>query len=194
VSYLEAAQTLTARAQTDRLVTDVDDLQTALKEGPCFEVLTGGTDVVRVDDLRSDRRWPDFARSAADRGVMSVLSFRLFVEPATTLGNLSFFSGEAHAFDKSAEVIGELFATHAAVALSGVRLEQQFNLAVRRRDVIGQAKGVLMARHNLDEDTAFATMVRYSQDEHVKLYDVALQLLESLRVDREKLTSKDGHA
>jgi transcriptional regulator with GAF, ATPase, and Fis domain len=183
ISYLEGPHTVLARAQSDQLVTDVDDLQTALQEGPCLRVLTGASDMVRSDDLRTDGRFPRFAQAAVERGVLSVLAFRLFVEK-TTLGNLSLFATEANAFDESAELIGELFATHAAVALSGVRLEEQFNQAVRRRDVIGQAKGVLMARHDLDEETAFATLVRYSQSEHVKLYDVALQLLESLRADR----------
>jgi GAF domain-containing protein len=191
VSYLEGGKTVLARAQSDGLVTEVDDLQTRLRQGPCLQVLSGGGDMVRVDDLRSDDRWPQFAAGAVERGVRSVLAYRLFVEDAT-LGNLSLFAGEANAFDESAEIIGELFATHAAVALSGVRLEQQFNQAVRRRDVIGQAKGILMARHELDEETAFATLVRFSQTQHVKLYDVAVQLLDSLRQDREKAKATSG--
>jgi transcriptional regulator with GAF, ATPase, and Fis domain len=182
ISYLDG-RTVVARAQSNSLVTEVDDLQTRIQQGPCLDVLTSIENVVRVDDLRSDARWPEFARGAVERGVKSVLAFRLFVENAT-LGNLSFFAERAAAFDQSSELIGELFATHAAVALGGIRLEEQFIQAVRRRDVIGQAKGVLMARHDLDEETAFATLVRYSQTEHVKLYDVAVQLLDSLQANR----------
>jgi AmiR/NasT family two-component response regulator len=55
----------------------------------------------------------------------------------------------------------------------------------RRRDVIGQAKGVLMAQHRLDEETAFATLVQYSQKTRVKLYDVSVKLLETLTADRQ---------
>jgi transcriptional regulator with GAF, ATPase, and Fis domain len=182
VSYLEDGQRITARAQSDALVTEVDDLQNALQQGPCLHVLTSGSNLIRIDDLRSDGRWPEFARGAVERGVHSVLSFRLFLDTAT-LGNLSLFADQPNVFDETSQVIGELYATHAAVALSGIRLEHQYTQAVRRRDVIGQAKGVLMANHGLDEETAFATLVRYSQDHHVKLYDVALQLLESLKSD-----------
>jgi broad specificity phosphatase PhoE len=94
-----------------------------------------------------------------------VLSLRLSVE-VRTVGVLSLFSDKPTAFDASSEVAGELFATHASMALGGVRREQQFNLVVRPRDVIGQAKGVLMAQHGLDEQIAFATLVQYSQNTH----------------------------
>jgi GAF domain-containing protein len=184
ISYLEGHRKVTARAQSDPLVTEVDDLQTAAQEGPCIEVLTAGYEQVRADDLRLDTRWPRFCAGAVEHGVRSVLSYRLSVEDVT-VGVLSLFSDEPAAFDASSEIAGELFASHAAMALGGLRREQQLNLAVRRRDVIGQAKGVLMAQHGLDEQTAFATLVQYSQNTHVKLYDVAVKLLDSLTAERQ---------
>jgi GAF domain-containing protein len=185
VSYLEGHRKVVARAQSHPLITAVDDLQTDLQEGPCIEVLTVGCEQVRADDLSVDLRWPTFCAGAVEHGVRSVLSTRLSVENVT-VGVLSLFSDQPDAFDASSEVAGELFATHASMALGGIRLEQQFNLAVRRRDVIGQAKGVLMAQHGLDEQTAFATLVQYSQKTHVKLYDVAVKLLDSLKADRQQ--------
>jgi transcriptional regulator with GAF, ATPase, and Fis domain len=184
ISYLDDGNVV-ARAQSSSLVTEVDDLQNRIRQGPCLQVLTAGDDMVLANDLNADPRWPEFCAVAVGCGVRSALSFRLFVDHVT-LGNLTFFGGSAGAFDGSSELIGELYATHAAVALSGVRLEQQFNQAIRRRDVIGQAKGVLMAQHGLDEETAFATLVRFSQTEHVKLYDVARQLLDAMETERAK--------
>lgn len=184
ISYLEGHRKVTARAQSDPLITEVDDLQTVVQQGPCIEVLSVGCEQVRVDDLSSDTRWPAFCPAAVERGVRSVLSLRLSVEDVT-VGVLSLFSDEPAAFDESSEIAGELFATHASMALGGIRREQQLNLAVRR-DVIGQAKGVLMAQHGLDEQTAFATLVQYSQQTHVKLYDVALKLLDSLKAARQQ--------
>jgi transcriptional regulator with GAF, ATPase, and Fis domain len=184
ISYLEGHRKVTARAQSDPLITEVDDLQTVVQQGPCIEVLSVGCEQVRVDDLSSDTRWPAFCPAAVERGVRSVPSLRLSVEDVT-VGVLSLFSDEPDAFDASSEIAGELFATHASMALGGIRREQQLNLAVRRRDVIGQAKGVLMAQHGLDEETAFATLVQYSQQTHVKLYDVAVKLLDSLKADRQ---------
>jgi GAF domain-containing protein len=185
ISYLEGHRKVTARAQSDPLITHVDDLQTDVQEGPCIEVLTIGCEQVRADDLRSDTRWPKFCADAVEHGVRSVLSMRLSVEDVT-VGVLSLFSDRPAAFDESSEIAGELFATHASMALGGIRREQQFNLAVRRRDVIGQAKGVLMAQHGLDEETAFATLVQYSQQTHVKLHDVAVKLLDSLKAGRQE--------
>jgi GAF domain-containing protein len=184
ISYLEGHRKVVARAQSDPLITDVDDLQTTEQEGPCIEVLTVGCEKVRSDDLSADPRWPQFCAGAIDHGVRSVLSLRLSVENVT-VGVLSLFSDQPGAFDESSEVAGELFATHASMALGGIRREQQFNLAVRHRDVIGQAKGVLMAQHGLDEETAFATLVQYSQKTHMKLYDVAVKLLDSVTKERQ---------
>jgi len=111
--------------------------------------------------------------------VHSGRSFRLFVGPRT-LGILSLFSREAYAFSSETEIYGGLFATHASVALAGTRREREFTKAVRNRDVIGQAKGVLMARHRLNEDEAFATLVKFSQTQGLKLFDIAAQLMNAV--------------
>ena len=54
---------------------------------------------------------------------------------------------------------------------------EQLQQAVATRDVIGQAKGMLMERHGLDADRAFAVLVRYSRDTNTRLRDVAEALV-----------------
>ena len=49
--------------------------------------------------------------------------------------------------------------------------------ALENRDVIGQAKGILMERHGISADEAFGRLVRISQDTNVKLHTVAEQLV-----------------
>jgi AmiR/NasT family two-component response regulator len=49
--------------------------------------------------------------------------------------------------------------------------------AIVSRDVIGQAKGILMARQGLDADAAFGLLRRTSQDLNVKLVDIAEALV-----------------
>lgn len=49
--------------------------------------------------------------------------------------------------------------------------------ALESRMVIGQAQGLLMARHDMSSRTAFATLVRLSQNANVKLRDVAARLV-----------------
>jgi GAF domain-containing protein len=180
VAYLEDRKKVAVRTQTDPIMTRIDDLQTELQEGPCLSTMQEGAAVTRVDDFAGESRWPDFSAQAVDLGVRSCRSFRLSVGEQT-LGTLSVFARAPHAFSADTEVLGELFATHASVALAGTRRERQFIEAVRNRDVIGQAKGVLMARHQIDEEAAFATLVRFSQSENMKLYDVATRLMESVQ-------------
>jgi hypothetical protein len=51
--------------------------------------------------------------------------------------------------------------------------QQQFSEAIASRDVIGQAKGILMARLRIDDDTAFAMLRDTSSRSHRKLHTVA---------------------
>ena len=46
------------------------------------------------------------------------------------------------------------------------------------RDLIGQAKGMLMERYNLNSQAAFALLAKLSQDTNVKLADLAVQLVD----------------
>lgn len=48
--------------------------------------------------------------------------------------------------------------------------------ALESRDVIGQAKGILMERFLIDADAAFALLQRTSQQTNTKLHDLAGQL------------------
>jgi len=50
--------------------------------------------------------------------------------------------------------------------------------AVASRDVIGQAKGILMERHGIGADEAFERLVRISQTTNTKLHAVAATIAE----------------
>jgi AmiR/NasT family two-component response regulator len=51
--------------------------------------------------------------------------------------------------------------------------------AVVNRDLIGQAKGILMERHRITADAAFTLLAAASQRKNVKLTDVAAHLVET---------------
>ena len=131
---------------------------------------------VLVEDLREDPRWPRFAAPASEAGLRSALSLRLFHEGGRT-GALNLFSTRPHAFDDESQQVGALLARHAALALAAAHEVEQLQQAVATRDVIGQAKGMLMERHGLDADRAFAVLVRYSRDTNTRLRDVAEALV-----------------
>jgi AmiR/NasT family two-component response regulator len=60
-----------------------------------------------------------------------------------------------------------------------VALVEQLRTALASRDVIGQAKGVLMERHRIDAQEAFDRLVRESQERNVKLRDIAQAMVEA---------------
>ncbi|AFR50738.1 GAF and ANTAR domain-containing protein [Gordonia sp. KTR9] len=152
-----------------------DAIQAELVEGPCISAAF--TDrVVRVDDLENEWRWPEYRqRALAETPIRSVLSFQLFAD-TTTIGALNLFADEPHAFDLHTEDIGIVFATHAALAWNKVKKDKQFHSALANRDVIGQAKGILMERFGIDAVAAFDLLKRLSQDSNTKLVDVARQV------------------
>jgi len=163
-----------SRAATGSLPERIDALQTEAGEGPCLQALWE-QETVHVEDMATESRWPRFAPRAADLGVGSMLCFQLFVH-GDNLGALNLLSLEAGAFGADDTSVGLLFATHAAVAISGARREDQTRTALDTRDLIGQAKGILMERYRLTPDQAFSLLVRVSQHTHVKVRELAEQL------------------
>ncbi|TYP90667.1 GAF and ANTAR domain-containing protein [Blastococcus xanthinilyticus] len=177
ISYVIGRSTVEPRASTGDLSRSLDLLQGRLGQGPCMDAVWE-TDAVRVDDLAADDRWPLFAREAAGRGVGSMLCFRLFVE-RNRLGAMNLYGRKPGTFDDVSQDVGHLLAAHAAVALAGAEHEAQLRAAVGSRDAIGQAKGILMERHKLTADQAFAVLARVSQELNRKLTDVAAELTDT---------------
>lgn len=127
---------------------------------------------LRADDLRTDGRWPQWAAVAVDEGVLSVLSFQLFVQ-GDRMGALEVYADGPDVFDADAENIGLLRAAHAAIAMSDTRMVENLHRALMSRDVIGQAKGILMERFKIDSVQAFDLLIKASQTTHFKLHEIA---------------------
>lgn len=109
-----------------------------------------------------------------------MLSYRLFVT-RTTLGSLNLYARARDAFGDLTDDDGRLFATHAAIALTGAQTEAQLHVAIESRDVIGMAKGILMQRHDVDAVQAFRLLVESSQHANLKLHQAAAWLIEHRR-------------
>ncbi len=163
---------ITTPAANDEVGPKVDEIQYEVSEGPCLDAIREH-EVFVTDDLSREERWPHFSQRVAEAtGVRSALSYRLFVE-ADTLGALNLYSKGTAAFSEEDQAVGSIFAAHAAVALSAALNQQQLEEAVASRDVIGQAKGILMARQQVTADEAFEMLRRASQRLNVKLREVA---------------------
>jgi len=163
-------------AQTDEMVGIADRLQVRLSEGPCLSAIREHQ-TVQIDDLSTDQRWPQWGpKVSRELGVRSMLAFQLYNSRAS-LGALNLYSKHTNAFDDDALGVGLVFASHAAVALTGAQIEENLQRAVQTRNLIGQAQGILMERFALSADKAFELLRRVSQQQNVKLRDVAMRLV-----------------
>jgi GAF domain-containing protein len=162
-------------ARTSAVPALVDRIQVEAGEGPCIDAIRTG-DQFLTGQLSEEHRWPVFSRRAHDEaGIQSILAFRLFVEE-DTMGALNLYSSRLDAFDHGDQAIGAVFAAHAAVAMSASRRERQLEEKAETRDVIGRAKGILMAREHITDERAFEILQRASQRLNLKLRDVADRL------------------
>jgi transcriptional regulator with GAF, ATPase, and Fis domain len=165
-----------SRAPTAPLVIDLDAAQVALREGPCLEAALTDT-VVRCPDLTHDSRWPRFAATAVDAGVHRMLSFPLYRDRHGG-GALNLMGRDKSLVDREDQTIGALLATHAAIALIATDRVHQFETALASRDLIGQAKGMVMERFDLHADQAFNLITRLSQNTNTPLRIVAGQIID----------------
>jgi transcriptional regulator with GAF, ATPase, and Fis domain len=174
ISVVTQRQRVRSRHPTSDLPNRIDSLQEQLGQGPCLDAAFE-QQTVRVRDMANEQRWPRFASRAVDAGAASMLSFQLYVE-GDNLGALNLYSKKTDAFDDESEQVGLLFASHAAVAFADARNIDNLNKALSTRDLIGQAKGILMERFKVTADDAFRMLVKVSNDRNVPLRSIAEQL------------------
>lgn len=162
---------------THRYPKVLDAIQNRCGEGPCLAAVWQHH-MMHVEDLNVDQRWPRYQRHALEQTpIRSILSYELFVDGGS-LAALNFYADHPHAFTDESLEIGGVFATHIALAWSMMRRQDQFRSALASRDIIGQAKGVVMERFDLDAVEAFELLTRLSQQSNTKLIDIAKALID----------------
>jgi hypothetical protein len=146
-------------------------------EGPCLTAALEA-EIVVTQDLRTDERWPVFGPRALELGVVSVLSYQLFLNRSDgdRFGALNVYGRSPDAFDDEAIEVGEVFAAHCSAMLAAAITQEGAHAALLSRDVIGQAKGVLMERNRVSADEAFELLKTVSQDKNIAVRDLAEQV------------------
>ncbi|CAN5582173.1 GAF and ANTAR domain-containing protein [soil metagenome] len=150
--------------------------QLRLHNGPCLQAAEGAA-IVRCTDLRTDVRWGTFAAAAVNAGVHSVLSFHIYTHSNGT-GALNLFGCAPRAIGPEAEAVGALLASVAGIALITSAKERQLRTAMVSRDLIGQAKGILMHHFRVDETQAFAMLKKISQDTNIPVRAITQQIID----------------
>ena len=183
VSLLRTRRFETTTATSEE-VRDADAVQYQSGRGPCIEASGGHTVNVGLDASRD--RWPKFTEAALAKGFRGVLSTPLAVREVS-MGSLNLYSRTRVSFDDEDVRAAQVFANQASVVLSNATafssaeiVNDQLREALATRDLIGQAKGMIMVTNDCDADEAFEVLRRASQHSNRKLRDVAVDMIEKL--------------
>jgi GAF domain-containing protein len=176
----DRADTIVATAP---FVTEIDDIQYGMNQGPCISAAREGQTVLS-GSLGADPRWPRFGGRVARLGVHSALSLPL-ITPDGVVGAMNVYAHGKNAFDDRAAELGQIFAGPAAIAVQNAhvlaqtrRLANQLQSALEVRGVIDRAVGILMSRSGSTEHEALERLRSLSQHEHRKLAEVARQIVD----------------
>lgn len=176
----DRADTIVATAP---FVTEVDDIQYGMEQGPCISAAREGQTVMS-DSLGGDPRWPRFGGRVARLGVHSVVSLPL-ITPDGVVGAMNVYAHDKNVFDDRAAELGQIFAAPAAIAVHNAhvlaqtrRLANKLQSALEVRGVIDRAVGIVMSRSGSTEHEALERLRSLSQHEHRKLAEVARQIVE----------------
>ena len=175
---------LTTVAASDTTVAAMDAEQYATGEGPCVEAAMTGQ-ASYAESLGDESRWPAFTPRAIRLGINAILSAPLLAggRPA---GALNIYSRTVNAFAGADQQLASSFAAHATTILTdaGVgtaakEVTERLAAALRGREVIAQAQGVLMSRGHINPSDAYTLMRHSAVDGGRRLADVAAEVVAS---------------
>jgi hypothetical protein len=169
-------------------VAELNRLQLRGGDGPVAEAVRYG-EARRIDDTRSEQRWPAACAAIADAGFGSclVLPLRTDRQPG---GALVIYGQAPDAFAGSGHDIALLFAAQGGVAMRNAAayrncrlLVANLHAALESRAVIEQAKGILVAEYGCHPEVAFKELSKLSQNTNRKVRDIAADLVAG-RIER----------
>ena len=163
-------------------VPDIDQAQYRTGEGPCVDAYRNGTTYI-IESTREAGRWQEFRDSAARHGVLSTMSLPMITHDGP-IGALNMYAETEAAFVEDDLDVGELFASQAAFLLANAQaywdartLSENLEQAMVSRASIEQAKGMIMSSVGCGPDEAIKILIRQSQEQNVKLRDLADELV-----------------
>ncbi len=173
-------------AASDQTISDMDADQYATGEGPCVDASVEGR-WFHVESLDQETRWPSFTPRARELGISSILSSPLLAADRP-VGALNMYSRTAVAFGSKEQELASIFATeaslilrHAGVDVSDEQCSERLDEALRSRQVIAQAQGVVMERNGISEEAAYTLLRDFSRRSNRPLRDRAADVVGSTR-------------
>lgn len=169
---------LTTAASSDDTTRHLDQIQYTRRQGPCVNASDTGTQI-HAPTLADEHRWPHFVTEARRQGVKSVLSSPLLVADQPT-GALNLYSHTVGSFDPSDHERATTLATVVAQLSSQTdenRFDARIRDALRSRDTIATAQGILIERLGIDAATAHHTLRRGSVTTSVAVRQRAAEIV-----------------
>jgi GAF domain-containing protein len=176
VTITRNAKHIDTPAATHKWPILLDEIQQRHREGPCLTA-AWAEKIIHVANLETDDRFPLYRRDALEQTpIRSVMAFQMFIA-GQTMGALNVYAEQPNAFGQMSRDLGLIFAAHSSIAWNAARRDEQFKRALASRDVIGQAKGMIMERYGVDAVQAFEVLRKLSQDSNLPLVQVASELV-----------------
>jgi len=177
-------------AATHPDLAELADLQLQIGRGPLVEAADTGVPVSCPDTL-DEARWPDFAEAALRRGVRC--SVHLVRELPRGALVLSLFGVRPGVLDAESNPMADMLAAFGGAMLTNAtaydqvqRTASQLKDAVVARSVVDQAKGILMHALGCDADDALRRLRQEAQRRHVKVTEVASEVVAAYSGDEPK--------
>lgn len=169
-------------AASDQTILDMDADQYQAGEGPCVDASVHGH-WFHIDSLEHDTRWPVFVPQARRLGINAILSNPL-VAGDRPVGALNIYSRTSGAFDLKDQELATVLAREASTILTGAGAGEDDDLiagrleaALRSREVIAQAQGILMSRDGLGSQQGYAVLQAESRRSNRPMHDLAEELV-----------------
>lgn len=171
-------------AASDATISDMDADQYATGEGPCIDAAMQGR-WFHAESLEEETRWPAFTPRARSLGISAILSSPLLAQDQP-IGALNIYSRTPMAFAAKEQGLAAVLATEASRVLSAAhaavsddQLTSRLQAALRTREVIAEAQGVIMERRGVGENEAFEILRRASQQSDTSLRERAQDVVDS---------------
>ncbi len=177
----DADQRLRTVAASDRRFVLLEDLQLQHGEGPCIEAFDT-KQLVGTQDLEAEERWPAFTAAAVARDVRAVLASPLPYN-RDAVGVVAVLSEQRRPWSAEGELALLAFTDLAALLIASMMqgeaqslVAQQLQGALRSRQVIEQAKGVLMGTQGITARAAYEQLRARARAERRKLSVVCAEV------------------
>jgi GAF domain-containing protein len=170
----DSAQHLRTVAASDDRFAHLEELQIRHQEGPCIEAFDT-KELIGASDLEQDDRWPLFSQAAVRRQVRAVLASPLPYNQ-DAVGVVAVLSERSRPWSPANELALLAFTDLAALLIASImqgerqsELAGQLQGALNSRQVIEQAKGILMGTQGVPARTAYEQLRSRARSERRKL-------------------------